>query len=91
MGASDIKARTSLWPISLAYSLAARSREEELARNFICFGNCGLRCCDLRRNLSPQNSDAGSADTRGYGRVVICVNLCDEARKKHIILDSSAA
>ncbi len=66
------------------YSLNARSREEEIARNFICFDNpdCVVVVCDatcLERNmvLVLQTLEL----TRN---VVVCVNLMDEAKKKGI-------
>lgn len=66
------------------YSLNARSREEEIARNFICFENpdCVVVVCDatcLERNM------ALVLQTLEITRnVVVCVNLMDEAKKKGI-------
>ncbi len=64
-----------------AYSLAATSKEEELARDFICFGEAETVAvvCDassLTRGLALALQVAEAHD-----RVVICVNLLDEARK----------
>jgi len=69
------------------YSLLAHSAEEEVARNFICFGGpdrvvvvCDATC--LRRNLGLvlQIMETGVP-------VVVCVNLMDEAAKRGVALD----
>ncbi len=69
------------------YSLLARSAEEELARDFICFGGAEavVLVCDATNlprsmNLLLQILESGA-------RVLLCVNLMDEARRKHISLD----
>jgi len=73
------------------YSLMAHSTEEEIARNFICFGensvaaDCVVVVCDgtcLERNLNLvlQTIEITS-------NVVICVNLMDEVKKKKIQID----
>ena len=69
------------------YSLMAHSAEEEVARNFICFGNpdavvvvCDATCLERNLNLVLQTMEISS-------KVVVCVNLMDEAKKKNIHLD----
>ena len=69
------------------YSLMAHSAEEEVARDFICFGEpdavvvvCDAICLERNLNLVLQTLEI----TR---RVVVCVNLMDEAKKKHISID----
>lgn len=71
------------------YSLMAHSTEEEVARDFICFENpdgvvvvCDATCLERNLNLVLQIMEAAS-------KVVVCVNLMDEAKKKkiHINLD----
>lgn len=66
------------------YSLMAHSAEEEIARNFLCFGNpdavvvvCDASCLERSLNLVLQTMEISS-------RVVVCVNLMDEAEKKGI-------
>ena len=66
------------------YSLLANSVEEEIARDFICFGkpNATIVVVDatsLERNLNLAFQIMEITD-----KVVICVNLIDEARKKKI-------
>ncbi len=69
------------------YSLMAHSAEEEVARNFICFGNpdavvvvCDATCLERNLNLVLQTMEISS-------RVVVCVNLMDEAKRKNIRID----
>lgn len=71
------------------YSLMAHSAEEEVARDFICFGEpdavivvCDATCLERNLNLVLQIMEAGRP-------VLLCVNLLDEARKKRIRLDLS--
>lgn len=69
------------------YSLMAHSVEEELARDFICFGGaqavvlvCDATCLERNMNLVLQTLEIS-------GRALVCVNLMDEARRKGISLD----
>lgn len=69
------------------YSLSARSAEEEVARDFILEGRADavILVCDgtcLERNLI-----LALQILRITSRVVLCVNLLDEAAKKHIEID----
>ncbi len=66
------------------YSLMAHSREEEVARDFILFGNpdavivvCDATCLERNLNLVLQTIEITQ-------NVVVCVNLLDEARKRGI-------
>lgn len=69
------------------YSLAAHSAEEEAARDFICFEEpdavvvvCDATCLERNLNLVLQILEITS-------KVVVCVNLIDEAQKKKIDID----
>lgn len=69
------------------YSLAARSAEEEVARDFICSGSadavivvCDATCLERNLILVLQTIQI-------MPRTVVCVNLMDEARKKGIEID----
>ncbi len=69
------------------YSLMAHSAEEEVARDFICFGQpdavvvvCDATCLERNLNLVLQIIEVGVP-------VVVCVNLIDEAKRKHITLN----
>jgi len=72
------------------YSLMAGSAEEEAARDFICFGgpDCTVVVADatcLMRNLNLVLQTLEIT-----GRVVVCVNLMDEARRKGVNVDTDA-
>ncbi len=69
------------------YSLMAHSAEEEVARDFVCFGQpdavavvCDATCLERNLNLVLQAMEL-------CPRVVVCVNLLDEARHKGLSLD----
>lgn len=69
------------------YSILAHSEEEFVARDFICFGDsdvvvivCDAGC--LMRNLNLVLQVCEITD-----KVVVCVNLLDEAKKKKIDVD----
>ncbi len=66
------------------YSLLAHSAEEEVARNFLCFAQpdavivvCDATCLERNLNLVLQTMEICS-------KVIVCVNLLDEAERKHI-------
>ena len=64
------------------YSLLSSSVEEEVARDFICFGNAHLivvvtDATSLQRNLNLVLQILEITD-----KVVVCVNLMDEAKEK---------
>ncbi len=70
------------------YSLIPHSAEEEAARDFICFGNpdavavvCDAGCLERNLNLALQVIEVTP-------KVVLCVNLMDEAEKKKIRIDT---
>lgn len=69
------------------YSMMSNSVEEQIARNFICFGNSDVTvvvadatCLERNLNLVLQILELTSS-------VVVCVNLMDEAKKKRIKID----
>ncbi|HHU90485.1 MAG TPA: ferrous iron transport protein B [Clostridiaceae bacterium] len=69
------------------YSLMANSVEEEVARDFICFGNpdttvivADATCLERNLNLVLQTLEITNT-------AVLCVNLLDEAKSKKIKID----
>ncbi|MBC3515682.1 ferrous iron transport protein B [Neobittarella massiliensis] len=69
------------------YSLMAHSAEEEVARDFICFGGadaavvvCDATCLERNLNLVLQTAEITP-------NVVVCANLMDEAKKKKVQID----
>jgi len=82
--------RYALMDLPGCYSLFARSAEEEVARDFVCFGQpdavvvvCDAAC--LERNLILALQTLELTD-----RIVVCVNLMDEAKKRRITIDLGA-
>lgn len=74
----------NIYDLPGTYSLIAHSKEEEVARDFICFENHDLVIvvCDavcLERNLNLVLQILEITD-----KVIVCVNLLDEAKKKKI-------
>ncbi|TAH74858.1 MAG: ferrous iron transport protein B [Anaerolineaceae bacterium] len=70
------------------YSLFSSSVEEEVARDFICFGNADAvvvvadaTCLERNLNLVYQVMELTD-------KVVLCINLIDEAKKKKIEIDA---
>ena len=69
------------------YSLISHSKEEDIAREFICFGDCDATvvvcdatCLERNLNLVLQILEMTS-------NVLVCINLIDEAEKKGIVVD----
>ena len=69
------------------YSLMAHSAEEEVARNYLCFGEpdavvvvCDATCLERNMNLVLQTLEVAD-------NVIVCVNLMDEAARKGISVD----
>lgn len=68
------------------YSLSAHSAEEEVARNFLCFGEpdavvvvCDATCLERNLNLALQVAEISE-------NVIICLNMMDEAQRKKLLL-----
>ena len=69
------------------YSLLSNSEEEEIARDYICFENPDLvvvvaDATSLERNLNLFYQISEITE-----RVILCVNLIDEAKKRGITID----
>ncbi len=76
-----------LFDLPGAYSLAARSAEEEVARDFLLSGQadavvvvCDATCLRRNLNLALQILEM-------TGRAILCVNLIDEAERQGIRID----
>ncbi|MHB8127452.1 MAG: ferrous iron transport protein B [Mobilitalea sp.] len=79
-----------LFDLPGTYSLMAHSSEEETARDFICFGKpdvviviCDATCMERNLNLVLQTMEITN-------RIIVCVNLMDEAKSKKISVDLKA-
>ncbi|WP_270501188.1 ferrous iron transport protein B [Clostridium butyricum] len=66
------------------YSLMANSVEEEVARDFICFGNPDLTVIVLDATCLERNLNLVLQTTEITNNVLVCVNLMDEAKRKGI-------
>ncbi|MBR5808746.1 MAG: 50S ribosome-binding GTPase, partial [Clostridia bacterium] len=69
------------------YSLMAHSKEEEVARDFIIFGKsdaivvvCDASCLERNLNLVLQTLEITK-------KVVVCVNLLDEAKRHNVTVN----
>ncbi|GAA0766776.1 ferrous iron transport protein B [Clostridium subterminale] len=69
------------------YSLMANSVEEEVARDFICFGNPDATIVILDATCLERNLNLALQTIEITNNVVICVNLMDEAKRKGINVD----
>lgn len=64
------------------YSLMANSMEEEVARDFICFGNPDLTIIVLDATCLERNLNLVLQAIEITNNVLICVNLMDEVKWK---------
>ncbi len=69
------------------YSLLSNSAEEEAARNFICFGNPHVTVAVADATCLERNLNLVLQILEMTDKVVVCVNLMDEARRKSIHID----
>ena len=72
-----------------AYSLMSSSLEEEIARDFICFARpdatvivADATCLERNLNFILQTMEITD-------KVIVCVNLIDEAKRKKINIDTA--
>lgn len=66
------------------YSLMANSEEEEVARDFLCFGNPDATVVVADATALERNLNLVLQILEITSRVVVCVNLLDEAEHKKI-------
>ena len=72
------------------YSLRADSPEEELARDFICGGNADVTVVVADATCLRRNLHLAVQLRSRTPRLVLCLNLMDEARKKGVTVDTEA-
>lgn len=72
------------------YSILAHSVEEQVARDFICFGQPDATLIVLDATCLERNLNLALQVMEITPNVIVCVNLMDEAKKKHIIIDIPA-
>lgn len=69
------------------YSILAHTVEEEVARDFICFGHPDVTVVVLDATSLERNLNLALQIMEITPRIVVCVNLIDEAQKKKIEID----
>ncbi|SHI71666.1 ferrous iron transport protein B [Clostridium cavendishii DSM 21758] len=69
------------------YSLMSNSVEEEVARDFICFGNPDTTVIVLDATCLERNLNLALQTLEITSNVVVCVNLMDEAKRKGISIN----
>lgn len=66
------------------YSLFINSQEEEIARDFICFGNPKITIVVVDSTSLERNLNLVLQVMEATNNVIVCINLMDEAKKKGI-------
>jgi len=69
------------------YSIMSNSEEEEIARDYICFGNPDCTVVVVDATCLERNLNLVYQILEITNKVVVCVNLLDEALKKGIEID----
>lgn len=69
------------------YSILAHTVEEEVARDFICFGHPDVTVVVLDATSLERNLNLALQVMEITPHIVVCVNLIDEAKKKKISID----
>lgn len=72
------------------YSLLSHTVEEQIARDFICFGHPDATLVVLDATCLERNLNLALQVMEITPNIVVCVNLMDEARKKKIFIDLAA-
>ncbi|TCL35016.1 ferrous iron transport protein B [Anaerospora hongkongensis] len=70
------------------YSLLAHTAEEQIARDFICFGQPDAALVVVDATCLERNLNLALQVMEITANVIVCVNLIDEARKKNISVNS---
>jgi Fe2+ transport system protein B len=70
------------------YSLLSTSPEEEAARDFICFGGADVTVVVTDATCLERNLNLVLQITEMTPKVVVCLNLVDEAERKHVFVDA---
>ena len=69
------------------YSLSARSAEEEVARDFLCFEKPDVTVIVVDATTLERNLNFVLQVSELTPRVIVCVNLLDEAARRNIAVD----
>ena len=66
------------------YSIMSNSEEEEIARDYICFGNPDVTVIVVDSTCLERNLNLVFQIMEITDKIIVCVNLLDEAKKKKI-------
>lgn len=66
------------------YSIMSNSEEEEIARDYICFGNPDVTVIVVDSTCLERNLNLVFQVMEITNNIIVCVNLLDEAKKKRI-------
>ena len=69
------------------YSIMSNSEEEEIARDYICFGHPDATVVVVDATCLERNLNLALQIMEITPHVIVCVNLLDEAKKKKIKID----
>lgn len=69
------------------YSIMSNSEEEQIARDYICFGNPSATVIVLDATCLERNLNLVYQIMEITDNIIVCVNLLDEAKKKGISID----
>lgn len=69
------------------YSIMSNSDEEEIARDYICFGNPDATVIVVDSTCLERNLNLVYQIMEITDNIIVCVNLLDEAKKKKIKID----
>ncbi len=84
-GKSNINGKDFLFvDIPGTYSIMSSSEEEEIARDYICFGNPDVTVIVVDSTCLERNLNLVFQIMEITDNIIVCVNLLDEAKKKKI-------
>ncbi|MHB8073089.1 FeoB small GTPase domain-containing protein [Desulfosporosinus fructosivorans] len=69
------------------YSLLAHTVEEQIARDFLCFANPDVTVVVLDATCLERNLNLALQVFEITPKVIVCLNLMDEAQKKRLMID----
>lgn len=69
------------------YSLLAHTVEEQIARDFLCFASPDVTVVVLDATCLERNLNLALQVFEITSKVIVCLNLMDEAQKKHLMID----
>lgn len=72
------------------YSLLSSSEEERVARDYLCFEDYDCVVCVVDATNLERNLNLVLQVLELTGKAVVLLNLCDEAKKKNIEIDTEA-